>query len=212
VASRLATLARGAAARADAAAAGPPPEAQEACDLCGEPVEPGHRHIVDVAERRILCACRACTILFDRPGAGGGHLKLLPTRRRRLDGFRLDDAAWERLRIPVDMAFFFRSTPAERVLAFYPSPMGPTESLLELETWTELEAANPVLAGMEADVEALLVSRARGRQEYWLVPIDDCYELVGLIRSRWKGLAGGEEVWEAIDRFFDDLATREERR
>ena len=212
MASRLATLVRGAAARADAAAAGPAAEPQEVCDLCGEPVEPGHRHIVDVANRRILCACRACTILFDRPGAGGGHLKLLPTRRRRLDDFSLDDAAWERLRIPVDMAFFFRSTPAERVLAFYPSPMGPTESLLELEAWIELEAANPVLADMEADVEALLVSRAHGMQEYWLVPIDDCYELVGLIRSRWKGLAGGEEVWEAIDRFFDDLATREERR
>jgi len=212
VASRLATLARGATARADAPAAAPAAEPREVCDLCGEPVEPGHRHLVDVAERRILCACRACTILFDRPGAGGGHLKLLPTRRRRLDGFHLDDAAWERLRIPVDMAFFFRSTPAERVLAFYPSPMGPTESLLELETWAELEAANPVLADMEADAEALLVSRARGMHEHWLVPIDDCYELVGLIRSRWKGLAGGEEVWEAIDRFFEDLATREERR
>jgi len=212
VASRLATLARGATARADAPAAAPAAEPREVCDLCGEPVEPGHRHLVDVAERRILCACRACTILFDRPGAGGGHLKLLPTRRRRLDGFHLDDAAWESLRIPVDMAFFFRSTPAERVLAFYPSPMGPTESLLELETWAELEAANPVLADMEADGEALLVSRARGMHEHWLVPIDDCYELVGLIRSRWKGLAGGEEVWEAIDRFFEDLATREERR
>jgi Family of unknown function (DUF5947) len=208
VPSRLAALARGAAARAEAPAAEP----QEICDLCGEPVEPGHRHIVDVADRRILCACRACTILFDRPGAGGGHLKMLPTRRRRLEGFSLDDAAWERLRIPVDMAFFFRSTPAERVLAFYPSPMGPTESLLELETWTELEAANPVLAEMEDDVEALLVSRAHGAREHWIVPIDDCYELVGVIRSRWKGLAGGEEVWEAIDRFFDDLATREERR
>jgi len=69
-----------------------------------------------------------------------------------------------------------------------------------------------VLADMEADGEALLVSRARGMHEHWLVPIDDCYELVGLIRSRWKGLAGGEEVWEAIDRFFEDLATREERR
>jgi hypothetical protein len=208
VASRLAALARGAAAPTEAPAAEP----QELCDLCGEPVEPGHRHIVDVADRRILCACRACTILFDRPGAGGGHLKLLPTRRRRLDGFALDDAAWDRLRIPVDMAFFFRSTPAGRVLAFYPSPMGPTESLLELDAWTELEAANPVLAEMEPDVEALLVSRARGMREHWLVPIDDCYELVGLIRSRWKGLAGGEEVWEAIGRFFEDLANREERR
>ena len=28
-------------------------------------------------------------------------------------------ALWEELRIPVDMAFFFRSTPAGRVVAFY---------------------------------------------------------------------------------------------
>jgi hypothetical protein len=208
VASRLAQLAQGAPVRADA----PASEAQELCDLCGAPVDPGHRHIVDLHDRRILCACRACTILFDRPGAGGGHLKLLPTGRRRLDGFALDDAAWDRLRIPVDMAFFFRSTPAERVVALYPSPVGPTESLLELEAWAELEAANPVLGEMAPDVEALLVSRARGMREHWLVPIDDCYELVGLIRSRWTGLAGGEEVWEAIDRFFEDLATREDRR
>ena len=40
--------------------------------------------------------------------------------------------------------------------------MGPTESLLELDAWQALEAANPVLAQMEPDVEALLVNRARG--------------------------------------------------
>jgi uncharacterized protein DUF5947 len=208
VASRLATLARGASARADAAAAGPEPEPQEVCDLCGEPVEPGHRHMVDVANRRILCACRACTILFDRPGAGGGHLKLLPTRRRRLDGFRLDDAAWERLRIPVDMAFFFRSTRAERVVALYPGPMGATESLLELDAWQAIEAANPLLGRLEPDVEALLVNRARGARGYWLVPIDECYALVGLIRTRWRGLSGGREVWDEIARSFESLDAR----
>ena len=101
---------------------------------------------------------------------------------------------------------------AERVSAFYPSPAGPTESLLELEAWTELEADNPVLAELEPDVEALLVSRARDMREHWLVPIDDCYELVGLIRSRWRGFGGGEEVWAEIDRFFDDLPTREQTR
>jgi hypothetical protein len=136
----------------------------------------------------------------------------VPTRRRRLEGFALDDAQWDRLRIPVDMAFFFHSTRAERVSAFYPSPAGPTECLLELEAWTELEAANPVLGEMEPDVEALLVSRARGMREHWLAPIDDCYELVGLIRTHWRGFGGGEEVWAEIDRFFDDLPTREETR
>ncbi len=210
MASRLAQLAQGAPVREPAA--GPAPAAVEQCDMCAAPVPPAHRHLVDINDRRLLCACRACALLFDSDAAGGGHLRLVPTRRRRLEDFVLDGAQWDRLRIPVDMAFFFRSTPAERVLAFYPSPAGPTESLLELEAWTELEAANPVLGELEPDVEALLVSRARDMREHWLVPIDDCYELVGLIRSRWRGFGGGEEVWSEIDGFFSDLPTREETR
>jgi Family of unknown function (DUF5947) len=210
MASRLARLAQGAPVRETAPVPGPAPVEQ--CDMCAAPVPPGHRHIVDLTDRRIMCACRACALLFDSEAAGGGHLRLLPTRRRRLDDFVLDGAQWDRLRIPVDMAFFFYSTPAERVLALYPSPAGPTESLLELEAWTELEAANPVLGSMQPDVEALLVSRARAMNEHWLVPVDDCYELVGLIRSRWRGFGGGEEVWAAIDHFFEDLATREDTR
>ena len=49
-------------------------------------------------------------------------------------------------------------------------------------------------------------------REHWLVPIDDCYELVGLIRTRWRGFGGGEEVWDAIARFFDDLPRAERTR
>jgi hypothetical protein len=103
------------------------------------------------------------------------------------------------------MAFFFRGSREGRVMAFYPSPMGPTESLLGLEAWRELEAADPQLLEMQDDVEALLVNRARGARQYWLVPIDDCYRLVALIRTRWRGLTGGREVWEELARFFDDL-------
>jgi hypothetical protein len=106
------------------------------------------------------------------------------------------------------MAFFFRSTRAERVMAFYPSPMGPTESLLELDAWEQIESANPVLRDMEPDVEAVLVNRARGERCVWLVPIDDCYALVATIRTRWRGFMGGSEVWEAIDRFFDELGRK----
>jgi len=208
--SRLARLAQGAPVRV--AAPEPQEAAVEQCDLCAAPGGPAHRHLVDLDDRRLMCACRACALLFDSEAAGGGHRRLVPTRRRRLDGFVLDGAQWDRLRIPVDMAFFFRSTPDDRVLAFYPSPAGPTESLLELEAWSELEAANPVLDEMAPDVEALLVSRARDMREHWLVPIDDCYELVGLIRGRWRGFGGGEEVWAAIDAFFGDLSTREETR
>ena len=180
-------------------------EPEEHCELCGAPLPQAHRHLVDLDSQRMLCACRPCSLLFDRRGAGGGHLRLVPDRRLRLDRLELSSAAWERLRIPVDMAFFFRSSRAGRVMAFYPGPMGATESLLELESWEELERANPALAIMEPDVEALLVDRARGSARQWLVPIDDCYRLVAVIRTRWRGLAGGKEVWQEIERFFTEL-------
>jgi hypothetical protein len=44
--------------------------------------------------------------------------------------------------------------------------------------------------------------------EHWLVPIDDCYQLTGLIRTHWKGLSGGDEVQQHIDGFFDQLRSR----
>jgi hypothetical protein len=38
------------------------------------------------------------------------------------------------------------------------------------------------------------------------VPIDDPYRLVALIRGRWRGLTGGQEVWEEIEGFFARLS------
>ena len=97
-----------------------------------------------------------------------------------------------------------------RVSALYPSPAGATESLLPLEAWNSIVQNNPVLQQMEPDVEALLVNRvglARGAApaEYYVVPIDACYQLVGLIRLHWRGLSGGTEVWKEIGDFFTRL-------
>jgi hypothetical protein len=64
------------------------------------------------------------------------------------------------------------------------------------------------LRGMERDVEALLVNPARGASEHYLVPIDECYKLVGVIRTRWRGFSGGREVWDEIARFFEGLRLR----
>src|SRR5215208_7799441 len=182
--------------------------ALEHCDLCGEPIPPEHRHLLEVSTREMLCACRPCSILFDKKAASEGRYRLIPDRRLFLEGFEMSEAQWESLRVPVEMAFFFYSTPAERVVAFYPSPMGPTESLLMLSSWEELEESNPVLKGLERDVEALLVNRVREAREHFLVPIDECYSLVGLIRMRWRGLSGGREVWEKIKQFFEELRER----
>lgn len=180
--------------------------ALERCELCGEVIPANHRHLLDLQSRELMCACQACKILFDRKEAGVGHYRLVPDRRLRIEGFRLEDEDWAALEIPVDMAFFFHSTRDERVSAFYPSPAGPTESLLRLDAWQDIERANPVLLSLEPDVEALLVNRARGARQHFIVPIEDPYRLVALIRSRWRGLTGGQEVWEGIDSFFADLA------
>jgi hypothetical protein len=185
-------------------------EAAERCDLCGAfiPPDPDHRHLMEVATREIQCVCRPCSILFDNEAASEGRYRIIPDRLLNLEDFEMSDAQWESLRVPVDMAFFFYNTPAEKVVAYYPSPMGPTESLLGLETWEELERNNPALKEMERDVEALLVNRARGASDHFLVPMDECYKLVGLIRTRWRGFSGGREVWDDITRFFEDLGKR----
>ena len=193
---RLRTLAR----RSEAA--------QERCELCGAPIAPEHRHLLDVATRELMCACRACSILFASDAASAGHYRLVGERRLRLDDLELDDVAWAQLRLPVEMAFFLHNSAAGRVQAFYPSPMGPTESLLGLEAWAAIEDANPLLRTLSPDVEALLVNRAQGARHHLVVPIEDCFALVGLIRTHWKGLTGGREVWQEIAGFFDGLDRR----
>ena len=115
--------------------------------------------------------------------------------------------------VPIEMAFFFKSSPQEKMIALYPSPAGPTESLLSLDTWDDIVQMNPILSEMEPDVTALLVNRVghvRGAApaEYYLVPIDECYKLVGLIRAHWRGLSGGTEVWREIGAFFAALKKR----
>ena len=180
----------------------------ERCELCSEPLVEDHQHLLEPAARKLLCTCDACAVLFS--AQGGIKYKRVPRRVRFLPDFCLTDAQWDTLMLPINMAFFFRSTPDQRVLALYPSPAGPTESLLALEAWNDIAQENPVLADMEHDVEAFLVNRlghTRGfsAPEYYLAPIDECYKLVGLIRTNWRGFSGGSEVWRDIGRFFAGL-------
>jgi hypothetical protein len=58
---------------------------------------------------------------------------------------------------------------------------------------------------MAEDVEALLVNRARGARDAWLVPLSDCYRLVAVVRAHWKGISGGDDVTREIARFFASL-------
>lgn len=183
----------------------------EQCELCSVELVPEHQHLIDPAKRKIICACDACSILFS--GQGGTKYKRVPRRVLSLNEFRLTDAQWEALMIPINMAFFFHSGSLEKIVALYPSPAGATESLLSLSAWEDIEIDNPILKSMEADVEALLVSRVdhmhgQSTAQYFIAPIDECYKLVGLIRANWRGFSGGTEVWERIGQFFEQLKKR----
>ena len=102
-----------------------------------------HSHLLEPASRQLLCSCEPCAILFS--GQQGGRYRRVPRDIESLPDFRLTDDQWEDLHLPINLAFFVQSTPAGRVLAFYPSPAGAIESLLTLEAWQALVDENPVL-------------------------------------------------------------------
>jgi hypothetical protein len=190
-----------------------PRPAAERCELCSAVLAHEHPHLLELASRQIICACDACSLLFD--GKKGGRYKRVSRRTMLLREFQMTDGQWDDLLIPINMAFFFHSSVHNRMVTLYPSPAGAIESQLSLDAWGEIVGNNPALAQLEPDTEALLVNRvgqARGYApaEYFIAPIDDCYRLVGLIRTHWKGLSGGNEVWAEIAEFFSALRARAE--
>lgn len=198
------------------------PRPGERCEMCSEPIGEAHSHVVNIETRGLMCVCRGCYLLFTHEGAAGGRYRAVPDRYLYAPAFTLGGAQWEQLQIPVSMAFFFVNSALSRFVAFYPSPAGATESLLPLDTWRDVLAANPAFASPVSDVEALLINRgtrgmsgANGSEtdatECFLVPISDCYELVGRVRRLWRGFSGGEEVWADIGSFFAELRAKSRR-
>lgn len=183
--------------------------------MCGAPIPPdeqtllprtggslAHSHVVDLKQRRLLCACRPCALLFSNDASTLAY-RTVPDRYLALPAVEVD---WDALQIPVGLAFFFVNSALARTVSCYPSPAGATESQLSLEAWSDLVDGNPVLAEMRPDVEALLVRTTdRGAGGCYLVPIDACYALVGRLRQLWRGFDGGAEVRSLLEAFFSDL-------
>ena len=76
--------------------------AGERCELCGAELSDEHAHLIEPATRRLACACEACALLFS--GRTGGRYLRVPRRVKFLADFRLTDAAWEALGLPIDLA------------------------------------------------------------------------------------------------------------
>lgn len=176
-----------------------PVQNTEKCELCGMPISDEHRHLLELEERRILCACEPCLAMK----SGLDNYCPVSTRTLWLDDFVFPDELWAAFQLPVGLAFFLRSTGTNSVVALYPSPAGATECELHLESWDKLVELNPILRDLEADAEALVVNRISARNQHAIVPIDECYRLVGLIKSTWQGISGGSAIEDAVPKFFE---------
>ncbi|MDA0632168.1 DUF5947 family protein [Nonomuraea sp. MCN248] len=178
--------------------------AAEPCELCGDPLPAEHAHLLEERKDLVLCACRACALLFEPgeagPGeAGPGRFRLVPHRRVRLTGPPPSE-----LGVPVGLAFFVRRSDGT-VVAHYPSPMGATRWEVDPAAWERLTSRYEELRSMRTAVEGFLVAIVRGLDERWLLPIDDCHRLVALVRQEWTGMSGGQLLWDRIAAFFAEL-------
>src|SRR5690606_30085440 len=90
-------------------------------------------------------------------------------------------------------------------VAAYPSPLGLAESRLDADAAARLRTAHPALATIAPDVEALLVHRRPDFAGHWIASVETCFRLVACVRSHWRGVGGGDDVWRALAAFFDGL-------
>lgn len=176
----------------------------EHCDLCGAGLAADHRHLLHLEERRILCACEPCVAFR----SGEGPYRPTGSRLLWLEGFDLPEDLWARLRIPIGLAFFMRSSSTGGVVGLYPSPAGATESELDLPAWEELAGVNPVLVDLDEDVEGLIVNRLGDPPQYLIAPIDECYRLVGAVKASWEGISGGATVERVVPELLEELRGR----
>lgn len=177
---------------------------EQTCDLCGVGIQEKHNHLLQLTDRRILCVCTSCWA----QRAADPEYRPTGSRVLWLEDFELSDEVWGRLQIPIGLAFFLWSTGTDSIVALYPSPAGATESELELEAWEELKRANPVLESLEPDAEALVVNRISDPPQFAIVPIDECYALVGSVKESWEGISGGAAIEREVPGFFARIRER----
>jgi hypothetical protein len=177
---------------------GPQPiEAQ--CDLCGTSMPEDHRHLLQLDERSIVCVCESCWALR----SGDAEFRPVGSRVIWLDSLDLPDDLWARFHIPIGLAFFMRT--GGGVVAFYPSPVGATESEIDAGVFAELCERNPRLNELDVDAEVLIVDRLGEARRSAIAPTDQAYKLVGLVKTNWQGISGGPALAGAVDGFFEEL-------
>jgi hypothetical protein len=176
----------------------------ERCQRCESALSARHRHAFDVTERSLVCICTACALLESR--APLGRVRLVPESARGASSWAPDDAAWQALGIPKGLVFFVYHSARARWVAHLPTPFGALEADIAPEASGALAAGSTLLRSIQPDVEALLVRNWRGRPcQSYAVPIDICYELVAIVRGKFRGCNGRRAIEEKVAEFFADL-------
>ena len=179
-------------------------EPEATCALCAAGVRSGHRHLLQLEQKSIVCVCESC---FER-GARDAELRRTHGRVEWLEDFRLPEHVWTALGPPAGLALFRRSSSAGRVVALNPRASGAAEAELPATEWARLASDNPALDSLEPDAEALIVDRLGGTPRHLIAPIDACNRLVGLVQSRTRAGMGEPELGPALDDFFYGLRRR----
>ncbi len=186
---------------------GPVPTAVERCEMCAQPREPQHRHVVDTDNQTLFCVCAACGLLFE--GLGPEARYRTTGRRVLIDPtWQIEPATWTRLQIPVRLAFFAWQRSSGRWLATYPGVAGPTRAEPDESGWAPLSESRLVRA-LDPGVEALLVSGQGpvGPLRAFGAPVDRCFALVALLRQNSREPSSSARVWDTVTAFLAELRT-----
>ena len=187
---------------------------------CGHALSDNNAHLYHPARRQIRCCCPVCRLA---PEAGWLQV---PSQISRVSA-ELDDGIWQSLGIPVALASFVRRDYSEFVSAnsegavsaaphalrsratywsaAYPGPAGLIETALSDAAVESLLQRNPEWTDITPHVEAIVVNRLGPEACAFRVPIDVHFRLAGELRTHWRGLSGGDEVWHRLEQFFLSL-------
>lgn len=178
----------------------------ERCEICGAPVAAWHCHVADTGSRGLLCACRACFLLFTRCAPAEARYRAVPERYLWDPRHPVPGLDWHGLGVPARFAFYVRR--GTRVTAFQPGPAGVTETVLPPGMWTDLAGCHPLLAAAEPDVEAIVIHGSGAGTDCFLVPVDACYRLAGAVRRYWTGPDGGPGMRAHVGLLFAEIERR----
>jgi hypothetical protein len=168
-----------------------PKPSADVCGLCAAALGATHAHLFDRTRQALECVCAPCALVLE-PNPTGRWVRV-PHRAERLSESPIGGAAWDSLGLPIGLAFFVRSSAHRGVTAWYPGPAGAVRCQLSFV---------PPQLDLEEDIEALLVNRLDGGCTAYRLSLDECFALVGLIRTKWHGFTGGAGVKDAVTGFL----------